>query len=293
MMTDRFALIGLEWNGTKLSAWAFDEEGDVVSETVVHEPFRPGLTDYLPRTHYHLGEWLGAAPDVPVIACGDIGRLVEARGAQPLQLPQAVTAPATHLHLAERVHIVPWLWQVPVPDLTGGAETILAGLDEDHASVCIAGRHTKHVLMEHGRIVRLATELTAEFRDLLLSRGALALSADTPQAFEPQVFQDWVERALDTGEALAVFSVEAALLSGQLDPAHKAAAIAGMLIGRDVAAHYDPGDEVVLVADGPLLEAYGLAFDSLGAEVDEVSFTGALQDGLVELADLAGLLATD
>ena len=292
-MTDTLALIGLEWIGTRLSAWGFDEDGEVVSSAVMHEPRRPAEAEYLARTHFHLGEWLGVSPEVPVIACGDIGLLARAKTRDSLALPLAVADIAATLFETGGVHIVPWAWQGAPPDLTGGAETLLAGLDEDHASVCIAGRHTKHIVLQHGRIMQLATEMTAEVRDLLLSRGALALTPDTAQAFDARVFQDWVEQALDTGKPLPVYAVEAALLSGRLDPAHKAAAIAGLMIGRDVATHYDPGDEVLLVSDGALMEAYGLAFDSLGAEVEEVSALGALQDGLVELADLAGLLSAD
>jgi len=50
---------------------------------------------------------------------------------------------------------------------------------------------------------------------------------------------------------------------------------------------------VLLVADGPLLEAYGFALDALGADVEETSAVEALQDGLFEIADLAGLLGED
>ncbi|HAY05210.1 MAG TPA: hypothetical protein DCY26_00970 [Hyphomonas sp.] len=113
------------------------------------------------------------------------------------------------------------------------------------------------------------------------------------QAFDMAVFRDWLERALDAGRAAPVFSVDAAIRQGQLSPENKAAALAGLMIGADVAAHYDPGEEVLLVADGPLLEAYGLALETLGADVEETSAIEALQEGLFELADLAGLLGED
>jgi 2-dehydro-3-deoxygalactonokinase len=282
----------LEWNGARLSGWTFDADGDVLGAFSAQEARRPELSEYLARTHFHLGEWMGRALEVPVIACGDISRLVpEVRRAQ-MRLPVAVTQ-AARLFETGGVHIVPWAWQDEPADLSGGAETMLAGLGEDHGAICLAGRLTRHVRLAHGRIVRIATEMTAELRDLYLTGGALALGPDQPQAFDERVFRGWVETALDTAEPVPVFAVEAAVLSGRLDPRHKAAAVAGLLIGRDVATHYDPGDEGVLVAAGPLLEAYGLAFDCLGAEVEEASAGGALQDGLVELADLAGLLGED
>lgn len=290
-MTDGLALIGLEWSGTRLSAWAFDSEGDILSAAVLHEPRRPAGNEFIARTRFHLNEWLGAWPEVSVIACGDIG--IVTGNAAGLTLPFTLSSLQDALVQAEGLTLVPWIGQRAPADLTCGAETILMGLDEDHAAVCIAGRHTRHVRMEHGRITRLSTEITAELRDLLLASGTLSLANAPPQAFDSGAFREWMESALDSEGALSPFAVEAAILTGQLDPAHKSAALTGLLIGADVAAHYDPGDEVLLVADGPLMEAYGLAFDVLGADVDEISATGALQDGLFELADLAGLLGED
>lgn len=298
-MSNAVALIGLEWSGTRLSAWAFDDEGETLSSAVMNEACRPEPGEFAARVRFHLTEWLGAWPDVPVIASGDIGILTLAgpdlsRTVPALSLPVPTSALAGALLAADGLHIVPWIGQASPPDLTCGAETILAGLDEDHGAVCIAGRYTRHVALEHGRITRLATENTAELRDLLLAGGRLALPAGAPaQTFDAGVFREWVEAALDTERRPPVFAVEAGVLTGRLSPAHKAAALTGLLIGSDVATHYDPGDEVLLVADGPLREAYGLAFDTLGVEVDEISAAEALQDGLFELADLAGLLGED
>lgn len=290
-MKDSLALIGLDWSGSRLSAWAYDGEGDVLSSAILHEPERVPPSEYVSRVRFHVAEWLGAWPEVPVIVSGDVGIL--SQSVPNLSLPVLLSSLPGHLMARDGIWIVPWIRQLSPPDISGGSETILAGLGEDHAAVCIAGRHTRHYDVEHGRIISLSTEITSELRDLLLTAGALALKDGPAQTFDPRVFREWVERALDTDDTPPVFSVEAAIFTGQLDPANKAAAIAGLLIGADVAAHYDPGDEVLLVADGPLREAYGLAFDALGAEVDEISASEALQDGLFELADLAGLLGED
>lgn len=291
-MTDRFALFGLEWSGARLSAWAFDDQGEILSSSVHQEPRRPMPEEYVSRTKDHLADWLGQVPPVPVIACGEIGSVLSCVKpvSEPLMLPLPLTLVSENLVLHEGIWLVPWLCQTAPPDLTCGAETVLAGLEEDHASVCLVGRHTRHIQLQHGRVARLSTEITAELRDLLLTGGSLALPPDQKQAFDSAVFREWMERALDRERPPSAYAVEAAILMGQLDPSLKAAAIAGLLIGADVAAHYDPGDEVLLVADGPLREAYGLAFDALGADVEEISALGALQDGLFELADLAGLL---
>lgn len=287
-MNDSLALIGLDWSGARLSAWAYDEDGEILSSTVMHEPDRVAPSEYLSRVRFHLSEWLGGWPEVPVIVAGDVGVLT---GNDPkLTLPVPLSALPGALLPCEGMWVVPWISQHAPPDLSCGSEVILSGLGEDHAAVCIAGRHTRHYTLEHGRVVRLSTEITSEMRDLLLTSGPLSQRDGPAQAFEPRLFQEWVERGLDTEKSTPVFAVQAAIHAGQLDPAFRAAALTGLLIGADVARHYEPGDEVLLVADGPLKEAYGLALDALGADVDETSATEALQDGLFELADLAGLL---
>ncbi|MEQ9507371.1 MAG: 2-dehydro-3-deoxygalactonokinase [Hyphomonas sp.] len=285
-MKDGLALIGFEWAGTALRAWAFDDAGEILSSFQVREDPVAEHADWQARLQFHLAEWLGSDPVVPVIGCGDVS-------APALNTPFSLAQLSANLGAKGAIRLVPWIGQLSPPDLTCGAETVLAGLDEAHGAICIAGQHTRHCVVEHGRLVEFSTEITAEMRDILLTHGSLSLHDAAAQAFDMKVFRDWIERALDTGDTPPVFSVEAAIRQGGLSAANKAAALAGLMIGADVAAHYDPGDEVLLVADGPLLEAYGFALDALGADVEETSAVEALQDGLFEIADLAGLLGED
>ncbi|MBK8199556.1 MAG: 2-dehydro-3-deoxygalactonokinase [Acidobacteria bacterium] len=289
-MTDRLALVGFEWAGAQLRAWAFDDDGEVLTSLQVREEAVAGHADWPARLQFHLSEWLGTAPECPLIGCGDVSAGLVVPANPSLQTPFPLAALPGHIALQGTAHLVPWIGQGVPPDLTCGAETVLMGLEEPHGAICILGRYSQHCVLEHGRLVEFSTEITAEMRDLLLMHGTLALGASVQQAFDMKVFRDWIERALDTDDSPPVFSVEAAIRQGVLDPANKAAALAGLMIGADVAAHYDPGDDVLLVADGPLLEAYGFALDALGADVEETSAVEALQDGLFELADLAGLL---
>lgn len=288
-MTDRLALVGFEWAGSHLRAWSFDGEGEVLSSFEAREESSATPKDWPARLRFHLTEWLGSAPQCPVIGCGDVSAAL----AMSLNAPLSLAMLPASLGLHDGIHLVPWIGQLSPPDLTCGAETALFGLEEPHGSVCFIGQYTQHCVIEHGRLLEFSTEITAQLRDLLLVHGPLALNVNAQQAFDMKVFRDWIERALDTDDSPPVFSVEAAIRQGSLDPSNRAAALAGLMIGADVAAHYDPGDEVLLVADGPLLEAYGYALDALGADVEETSAVEALQEGLFEIADLAGLLGED
>ncbi len=285
------ALIGLNWSGPRLSAFAFDEAGCLLGQTVMHDVRRPEASEFIARSRLLLDQWLGDRGDVPVLACGDIAMLLPA--GQGIALPAECSRLGGHIQQVGGIHLVPWLERRAPADLSCGAETVLMGLDEDHASVCIAAAHTHHVRLEHGRVTGLSTRITSELQGLLLSAGSLAQPGGPSQVFDRAVFREWVETGLDAQARVCAFAVQASILSGQLDPSFRSAALAGLLVGQDVGGHYQPGDEVLLVADGGLTEAYGLAFDALGVDVIETSYSEALQEGLLELADLAGLLGED
>lgn len=289
-MKDRLALVGFEWAGSQLSAWAYDDEGEVLSSVQVQAGLVRDQPDWPARVKRELAGWLGVEVNVPVIGCGDVAAALIKPGEALPRTPVSLSDMAGQLGSHEGLHLVPWIAQLNPPDLTSGAETRLFGLGDDIGAVCIVGVHTHHCTVEHGRLVAFSTEITSEVRELLLSHGTLALAGSDAQILDMPTFQSWIERALDTDNTPPIFAVEAAIHQGLLLPAHKAAALAGLMIGADVAAHYDPGDDVLLVADGPLLEAYGFALETLGAEVEETSALEALQNGLFELADLAGLL---
>ncbi len=281
-------LVGFEWTDRRFRAWGFTADGEIAGAAEAVETAPPAPHDMLARTHYHIREWLGAGPDVPVIGCGDTAVLVSEATRRELTMPRALSDLPAALVRLETAWIVPWITQADPPDLTRGSETMLIGIGEAHGAVCLAGRVTRHCRLDHGRLVRLSTEIPAEIRDLLMLQPGYA--PPPGQAFDLDTFRVWVERAIDRTAAPSPFAVRAASDLGFLKPEHRAAALAGLLIGSDVAKHYEPGDEVLLVADDPLLEAYGIALDVLGADVEEASADEALPDGLFEIADLAGLL---
>jgi 2-dehydro-3-deoxygalactonokinase len=188
------------------------------------------------------------------------------------------------------IYVVPGLKQLSPADLLRGQETLLVGLGQLSGAVCIPGFHTKHVALEQGRVLDFSTEMTGEIISLLQSEGSLKLTESVRQAFDVAIFRDWVERSLDTDDAASPFAVSAARAIGVLKAENQEAALSGLMIGADVAAHYDPGDDVILVADGQMADAYGIALDALGASVEEYSAEEAIQDGLFEIAEAAGLL---
>ena len=289
-MKDRTILIGIDWGASTFRAWAFDEEGEVIGGISVPDGILTHSGDALGRLKFHINEWLSEWPQVPIIACGGIGGSQGIQNVDHRSVPMMIADLPKHLAVAHGIHIVPGLKQASPPDVMRGEETQLFALDESIGAVCFPGTHTKHVTVEHGRIIGFTTEITGELRALLTANGGLQTPQDVQQEFSEAVFREWVEYSLDPDDAASPFAVRAARMTGLLDPKHQEAALTGLLIGADIAAHYDPGDELTLVADGAILESYRLALDTLGAEFDELSAEEATQDGLFELAEEAGLI---
>ena len=289
-MKEQMILIGIDWGASTFRAWAFDEDGEVIGGTSVPDGILTHSGDAMGRLKFHINEWLGEWPEVPIIACGGIGGSQGVHQTDFRPVPMMIADLPKHLVHVHGLHIVPGLKQVSPPDIMRGEETQLFALDESIGAVCIPGTHTKHVTVEHGRILGFTTEMTGELRALLLANGGLKTPAGVQQEFSKAVFREWVEYSLDTDDAASPFAVRAARMTGELDPKYHETALTGLLIGADIAAHYDPGDELTLVADGPLLESYRLALETLGAEFDEWSAVEATQDGLFELAEEAGLI---
>lgn len=284
-MSPPIRLIGVDWTFNCVRAWAFDADGEIVSG-VAGDAFtrQPGQGAEAAKAFVANG--LGGSSRAPMIVCGD-------RGSGPgnlLQVPILLDALSDALVRNDDMYLVPGLKQLSPADLLCGQETLLVGLGQVSGAVCIPGFHTKHVSLEQGRVLGFSTEMTGEIIALLESEGSLRLGETIHQAFEARVFRDWVERSLDTDDAASPFAVSAARSIGVLRAEHQASALSGLMIGADIAAHYDPGDDVILVSDGPLAEAYGMALDALGASVEEYSAEEAMQDGLFEIAEVAGLL---
>ncbi|MEZ6010927.1 MAG: 2-dehydro-3-deoxygalactonokinase [Hyphomonas sp.] len=289
-MKDRMVLIGIDWGASNFRAWAFDEDGEVIGGTSLPDGILSHSGDPLARLKFNINEWLGEWPAVPVIACGAVGSAEGVSRTDYRPVPMMVSDLPKHLVHAHGLYIVPGLKQASPPDILRGEETQLYALPESVGAVCIPGMHTKHITVEHGRILGFTTEMTGELRSLMLSSGGLKAPAGVEQEFSELVFREWVENSLDPEDAASPFAVRAARITGDLDPKFHTTALTGILIGADIAAHYDPGDELTLVADGPMLDFYRIALETLGADFEEYSAEEAAQDGLFGLAEEAGLI---
>ncbi|MEH6742918.1 2-dehydro-3-deoxygalactonokinase [Hyphomonas sp.] len=291
-MTLTPSLIGVSITGNRFRAWAYDADGDVLhtcqSANLRSGPVGPGADQIRAVLDSWRRDFTGACP---ILVSGARDSQQGGMENHHPRVPFRLEDIGASLHRDQDVLFIPSLVQTAPPDITYGAETSLFGIEQPNGLVCMPDDLTVHFSLETGRVTGFTTELTREIHGAILARER-AVSAGLPeQVFSESVFVEWVERSLDTENAVSAYAVHAAVWTRQLAPQHYECALSGLLIGADVAAHYDPGDDVILIADDINLTRYGLALDALDADVLEYSAEDCLTDGLWEIAELAGLLA--
>lgn len=285
-MTESVRLIAIVVLDNGMNIWSLDADGEELSYRHFGLPISTAEKDTSDAVKYHLQEWLGEWPQVPVLVAG----ANSPPRTTALQVPLRIEDIGSHLWQDDNLWLVPGLKQTSPPDITNGPEICLMAVEDPSGMVCIPGKQSRHFVMDHGRLLEFTTELTGDMREALLRHPRSTPWLNVTQTFEQNIFKQWADRSLDTANALSPFAVHAACTTGQLDASLYDCALSGLLIGAEVAAHYDPGDEVTLIADGTELDTYGLAFDTLEVDVTEYSAVESLRDGLFEIADLAGLL---
>lgn len=170
-------LIGLDWGTTSLRAYRMDAAGRVLETR--QRPWGimrlPQVSEGLaaPGAGFELaftetcGDWLDAAPNLPVIACGMVGSAQGWKEAAYLDVPLPLPQIGTRLTVIERqgptwrtpVHVVPGLIQRQgLPNVMRGEETqvlgAVAGLGETWTEgellVGLPGTHSKWVSVNLG-----------------------------------------------------------------------------------------------------------------------------------------------
>lgn len=288
-MPQPIAAIGASVDHRTLRAWAYDEGGNCVASHAATFEAAASVDACCAQVRFHLGEWLGAIPEAPVIVSG-LARYpggADCPGLLPLsfrleQLPERLIA-------CHGLHLVPGLVQKFPPDYVSGPEAMLFAIEDIGERACIPGQCSTHVTIDHGRILDISTELTMQLRDAVCI-AERSWKPAAGQDFDEAIFCEWVDRSLDPDDAVSPFAAEAACVLGALPENLYACALDGLMIGAEIAAHYDPGDEVTLIGDGNLADRYRMALETLAVDVTSYSAEECLRDGLFELADLAGLL---
>lgn len=321
-------LIALDWGTSALRAFRMDAHGSVLETR--HRPWgimtlpaaAPGMPDTQPGTAFEralqdtCGDWLAAAPGVPLLACGMVGSAQGWREAKYLPTPTSLNELARGLTLVARrdgppLHIVPGLLQKgPLPNVMRGEETqvlgVLAGLPDralaDDASVLIGlpGTHSKWVIARRDSIERFHTFMTGEVFAALRGHTILGKTMQPAAAPDDAAFARGLEVARSSDAALGllshIFSTRTLGLTGALAPTAQADYLSGLLIGHEVASliHAQPQGSatpqaLVLCGEPDLCRRYTIALQTYGLAAPVIA-TQATATGLWQIALAAGLV---
>jgi 2-dehydro-3-deoxygalactonokinase len=303
-------LLALDWGTSSLRAWLRGPAGHTLEAR--HRPW--GLL-HLPEGGFAAalqdiaGDWLAAAPGLPIIASGMVGSAQGWREAPYAEVPADAAALAARLLRFEALpgvmlHIVPGVRRGGArPDVMRGEETQIVGLLGPHASadarLVLPGTHSKWVRVDGGRIVDFHTYMTGELFALLRDHSILGRPAREAGGGEPadEAFDAGVAAVRDGGSPGAtalLFSARTRVLAGQLRAAHSLDYLSGLLIGEELRCALPEADDgaLRLVGDGALCARYQRALALYGRSASVAGADAAAQ-GLWQIAQRAGLCAVD
>ena len=301
-------LIALDWGTSSLRAYRLGAGGAVLEQRqqpwgILHLP-EGGFPAALKGI---AGDWIAAAPALPLLACGMVGSAQGWAAAPYGDAPIDAAALAAGLRaidtsLGPLLHVVPGV-RCPGerPDLMRGEETQIVGALAVRPALAarsrllLPGTHSKWVEVEGGRITRFRTFMTGELYAVLQTHSILgrpareaAAAAGSDAAFERGL------QATRGAEPLAalLFSARTLVLDGRLPAAHSLDYLSGLLIGDELRCALGDGPNaavpLALIGEAHLSARYRRALASCGGP-EAVSIDQAAPAGLWALAVAAGL----
>lgn len=270
--------IAVDWGTSNLRVWVMDRSGAVI-ETVSSDRGMGtlGAEGFEPVLREMIADWVPDAGQLPVIACGMVGARqgwVEAPYvATPCTAPglsAAIKAPVQDARLD--VRILPGVKQASPPDVMRGEETQIAGflaaMPDFDGVLCLPGTHTKWVHISAREIVSFRTFMTGELF-ALLSRDSVLRFSVAGDGWDNAAFLEAVDDAMSSPQRVSarLFSLRAASLLEDTDPAVSRARLSGYLMGLEIsgAKDYWLGRDIALIGAPGLTALYRDALAAQGA----------------------------
>jgi 2-dehydro-3-deoxygalactonokinase len=291
-------VIGVDWGTTSLRAFHLSGQGALLEVRSLPLGLRvvAGGQGFAAAFAEICAGW---DPTLPVLLCGMVGSRRGWREAPYLELPASppqAAASLTPLHVSgRRAGIIPGLRGEGLtgdPEFVRGEETLAWGAIEEGSSekrlLCLPGTHSKWLRVQGQRIEGIQTFLTGELYGLLARHSILA-EGWVHGKRDLDSFLRGVGRAREASLLGSLFSVRSLGLSGSLSPAEQASYLSGLLIGAELADRRPtPDQEVTLVGDSALTEAYADALAAWEVPTRQICAERAASRGLWAIARNAG-----
>jgi 2-dehydro-3-deoxygalactonokinase len=303
------ALIGLDWGTSSFRAYRLAADGTILERRVAEAGILAVADgDFAGELTRQIGDWLVAAPDLPVLASGMIGSRQGWIEAPYVPCPAGADDLVTRL-VEHRTAMGTRLWLVPglshegsdgVPDVMRGEETQILGVGRAAAArlVVLPGTHSKWALVEDGRVVWFATFMTGELFAVLRRHSILgrlmAGDGEDPAAFARGLRAGLSGDRAQGGLLHRLFAVRTLGLFDRIAATGLADYLSGLLIGEEVrealgCVGHRATAEVVIVGGAGLAGRYQEALRQAGLAA--LPFQGeAAALGQLAIARAAGLV---
>jgi 2-dehydro-3-deoxygalactonokinase len=309
------ALLALDWGTSSLRAYLLNGAMELIAcrdagQGIMHLP----LDGFAGALGSLCGDWLGAQPELPVIASGMVGSAQGWMEVPYVAAPASIDALAGGIRYVtgpqdRRIALVPGVMQDgDKPNVMRGEETQVAGAlavapdffaGPDEHLIVLPGTHSKWVRVREGRIVSFLTFMTGELYAVLRHHSLLGRLMRDDCSDDPQAFELGLSAAEDSeaGALSALFSVRTLGLTGRLHPSQLGEYLSGLLIGHEIrearhllATQFDATRPLALVGAEDLCRRYALALQRFGVPVHGKDFSEATAAGLWQIASRAGLV---
>lgn len=285
--------IAVDWGTSHLRLWLMDDQNKILQHITSDRGMGSLRPDQFEATLVDLvGEVLPAQGRIPVICCGMAGSRQGWSEAPYGKVPCAPPSidQATRVKTDDprlQVFILPGIKQLPAADVMRGEETqiagFLAGSPDFDGVICLPGTHCKWVHISAGEVVSFRTFMTGELFALICNNSVLRHSVGE-DGWDAEAFEAAVSDAISRPSAVSgnLFSIRAESLLCDLDSAAARSRISGLLIGIELAAArpYWLGQDVVIVGESGIANAYGSALAQQGAMVRNVTAENMTLNGL-------------
>lgn len=319
-------LIGLDWGTTSCRAYLIDGRGQVIDSVdgglgvLALSAEQDGAAGFDRQLNALVGDWLGANPELPMVACGmvgsDQGWSVAPYKNTPVDLLGTSLLPLTMVATTlGPLHIVPGLLsrgeETGLPNVMRGEETQILGALPDTARnkeniVILPGTHSKWARLKGFTVTNFETSMTGEIYALLLQHSILGRSVSRSEEQDQTAFNRGLDIVFgdagdpsrgDTNILSTLFSARTLPMLGRLEPSAVPDYISGLLIGTEVAGfvnrwHAETADNalptVTICANNTLAGRYASALLRSGSRALLATGTPAAA-GLWRIAVHTGL----
>lgn len=300
------ASIAIDWGSSNRRAWALGRDGRILQQRADDK----GLLAHPDRRFAEslagfIGDWLAAAPGVPVIMAGMVGSRLGWVEVPYLPVPLPLAELAGNLRQAGEV-LGSGCWIVPglslddaiQPEVMRGEECQMLGAllarGTQGGLFLLPGTHSKWARVEDGRLTTFRTYLTGELFDLLSKSGTLAQVLAAAGGEDAEAFARGVAAAADAQLLNRLFSVRTLGLFDRLSGSALRSYLSGLLVGteiRDALAVWPHAAAagVTCIGSAGMIARYQAAASRLGLALVGIESESILPAALHWIAGQAGL----